>query len=655
MITNVSIISSICFDLCAVMVILTLLFALIIRKLFRGRTNTIFIVLISVVLITGLLDIYKVVYDILAVNVTVLDTRLRYLVNYAYFFFRNLTAPIYILYICSYMGVWHKIKERGLLYACWFIPCLTDIVVLCINPFTPTIFSIDGNLGYHREPMIILIYIVAVFYIFMAIYILFHYRRLVPRSKALVLGFFLPLNGIALLIQGAFPSIRVEIFSSAVLTLAVAISVHRPEEVMDFVFDTHSHNAFLSDVKKNFSAKAPTCYLLINFTNHSVLRNSIGLDLYTSLIRRMADKMYQMVRIMKTHSDVYYLDNGTFALVSSSDSYEQLLDMGRILLAYTQEPVKLRQMEVMLDSKVCLVKCPDDLSNMNSFLNFTTSFQNRLPDAKRVVVLSDVSSSKDFRIRNDMDTIINRGILDNKFKMYYQPIYSLKKEKFVSAEALIRLFDDTYGMISPAIFIPAAEESGAIHQIGDFVLEDVCRFIASDEFKALELEYVEINLSVAQCIETNLFEKIDGFMKKYGVRPEQINLEITETSVDYDPETTDRNIKLLADAGLSFSLDDYGTGYSNIKRVVSLPLDIVKLDKSLVDDMDTPMMWTVIKNTVNMLKKMKKKILVEGVEEERSLLKFKELECDYIQGYYFSKPLSEEDFIAFIKRKNEKS
>ena len=141
-------------------------------------------------------------------------------------------------------------------------------------------------------------------------------------------------------------------------------------------------------------------------------------------------------------------------------------------------------------------------------------------------------------------------------------------------------------------------------------------------------------------------------MKKYGVKPGEINLEITETAADYDPETTDRNIELLSKAGIPFSLDDYGTGYSNIKRVVSLPLDIVKLDKLLVDEMDTPMMWIVISNTVRMLKRMNKKILVEGIEDKRALVKFVEIGCDYIQGFYFSKPLPKAEFMEFLAKNN---
>lgn len=370
------------------------------------------------------------------------------------------------------------------------------------------------------------------------------------------------------------------------------------------------------------------------------------------LQRRITDKISQLERALKVYGTIYYLEQGGFSVITDSSHNEELLDLGRVVVAYMREPMKIGQLEVLLDPKICLVQCPDDISDVSSLTNFANTFHTKLPAGLRVFVLSDIADSKDFKVKNDMETIINRGIANHNFQMYYQPIYDINKCKYSSAEALIRLIDDKYGFVSPALFIPEAEESGAIHQIGDFVLEDVCRFISSADFEWLGLEYIEINLSVSQCIESNLPEKIQNLMEKYGVRPDQINLEITETGVDYDPETTDKNIDLLHRMGITFSLDDYGTGYSNIKRVVSLPLHIVKLDKSLVDEMDDKMMWSVIKNTVGMLKKMKKLILVEGVEEERQYIRFAEIGCDYIQGYYFSKPLPEMDFLKFISAKN---
>ena len=217
---------------------------------------------------------------------------------------------------------------------------------------------------------------------------------------------------------------------------------------------------------------------------------------------------------------------------------------------------------------------------------------------------------------------------------------------------MIRLFDDEYGFISPGLFIPAAEQSGAIHAIGDFVFEDVCKFIYNNRIRDYGLDYIEVNLSVAQCIEPDLARKVMDIINKFGLPTNLLNIEITETAVDYDNDLTNENIEILSRLGFKFSLDDYGTGYSNNKRLVQMPMDLVKLDKSFVDEIADENMVVVLERTIAMLKKLNKKILIEGVETKEMLDKFVELGCDYIQGFYYSKPLPEDEFIRFIDSYN---
>lgn len=639
------------YDVCAILALATLVLALIVRKLTKGRNNVVFLVLCCSMLVSAVLDIATEVLDNMQ-PLTDYYLLLREILTTIFFFFHNLSSPLYFLYISSATGGWHKIKSRSVLFYVWIVPLASVYLLLITNPITHYFFYYDSERVYRHGILFTYMYVVALYYIVAGIVMIITNRRGLSRVKFWALILFLPINALSIFVQVLYPQYRIESFSAAMLAIIVAISVHRPEEMMDYVVGMQSYNAFLSATKTNFSVNISSCYLFIRLDNFEHLKSNVGFENYMKLLRHSADKIESICRIMTNGFEAYYLDRGIYAIVAEMDKYDQLLDAGRTIYAYLQEPVKIGNMEVMSDARICIVKCPEDIGNEISLLNFASTFYNKLPEDNHVIALSQVSGTRDFRIRNDMETIISRGISERNFEMYYQPIYSVKEGRFASAEALIRLKDPTFGMISPAIFIPEAEESGAIHDIGDYVTEEVCRFIGSDNFRMLNQEYIEINLSVAQLIEMNLCDKIKSCMDKYNVNPEQINLEITETAADYDPVISDKNIRELRRAGLTFSLDDYGTGYSNIARVASLPLDIVKLDKSLVDDMDTPLMWIVIKNTVAMLKKMNKKILVEGIEDKRSLDKFIEIGCDYIQGYYFSKPLPEEEYIEFIKHKN---
>ncbi|MDE5864991.1 MAG: EAL domain-containing protein, partial [Lachnospiraceae bacterium] len=158
-----------------------------------------------------------------------------------------------------------------------------------------------------------------------------------------------------------------------------------------------------------------------------------------------------------------------------------------------------------------------------------------------------------------------------------------------------------------------------------------------------------INLSVVQCMRSDLADQVMDILKRFRIRPEQVNLEITETAASYSQKALIQNLNVLSEAGSSFSLDDFGTGYSNMIRIASLPFHIVKLDKSFVGGEANSKLLIMLRNTIKMFKAMNMKIVVEGVETEDMVKQFSDMECEYIQGYYYSKPLPKDEFVTFIR------
>ena len=212
---------------------------------------------------------------------------------------------------------------------------------------------------------------------------------------------------------------------------------------------------------------------------------------------------------------------------------------------------------------------------------------------------------------------------------------------------------ETIGFVSPEEFIPLAEKNGYIIRIGEIVFEKVCAAIRKIRDMGLRVDYIEVNLSALQSIDETVPKSFADIMKKYGISPESINLEITETAASYDQSVMTENLTQLSNAGLTFSLDDYGTGYSNMYRIAALPLKIVKLDKTFVNNQNNKM-WTILQNTVNMIKDLNMEIVVEGIETKEMVQKFSDLKCDFIQGYFFSKPIPQREFVEFIDRWNNR-
>ena len=640
--------SALYFHISAALVLVFLIISVADRKMKSGAAGRCFLLLLVITLATTLCDMFSIIMNIEAEAGRHPNLFLLYLSNTVYLLLHNLTIPAYMLLVIALTNTWHKLINNKAMIAAMTVPSLGIVLALVANFFTGKIFCFDQNHVYKRGELMLILYVFALANMAVCTVYLFKYKKLFSTQKFVALISMLPLEFIAVIIQWFFPNLLVEMFANAVALFLVLTTVQRPEEIQESVTMLRNYNAYVTDVRQDFINERPFTTIIINISNFSTLHQILGYDGANELLKIIAEKLSEIDRELKTYAQLYHIQKGRFRFAVSGEHMKTAETAAERINEELNKSLTVSGMELNLLAYVCIINCPEDIGDMQTLLRFGIDIHERLPYTGEVLYASELVGKQGFELGSVLDEIIDKAIANKSFKVYYQPIYSVAEKRFVSAEALIRLKDEKYGFISPELFIVAAERSGAIHKIGDYVMDEVCRFIASDDYKKLGLEYIEVNLSVAQCMSPDLAEKILHIMRRHNVSPDAINLEITETAMSYAQNTMSENIERLYGAGLSFSLDDYGTGYSNINRVASLPLKIVKLDKSFVDSEDNPKMWIVLQNTVKMIKDMNMHIVVEGIETEQVLEKFANLKCDYIQGYYFSKPIPEGEFVEFI-------
>ncbi|MEE3399369.1 MAG: EAL domain-containing protein, partial [Eubacterium sp.] len=251
--------------------------------------------------------------------------------------------------------------------------------------------------------------------------------------------------------------------------------------------------------------------------------------------------------------------------------------------------------------------------------------------------------------RTQVENAIRRGIAQDGFEVYYQPVYELSTKKLYGAEALLRLYDKELGQIFPDEFIPVIEQMGLIDDVDNMVLGKVCEFIESGIPEKAGMRTLNVNLSMIQCMQKGFVNRINQIVDGYKVDKHMITFEITESVGADDYIKLGEIIKELKGSGYQFAMDDYGTGYSNIQSIFSLDFDVVKIDKSILWAAEKGELgMTILTNSINMIRQMKKKIVVEGVETESQIHLLEKLGVDYQQGFYFSKPIPKADFIREI-------
>lgn len=281
------------------------------------------------------------------------------------------------------------------------------------------------------------------------------------------------------------------------------------------------------------------------------------------------------------------------------------------------------------------VRGPEDLFGLHNSLKAQLPINSGLQ-----FVYVEEKDIEDHNRKNDMVGEIKEALEDDRVEVFYQPIYSNVTHKFVSCEALARIRRKDGSLVSPGEFIPVAEKTGLIEQIGERVFVKTCEFLRDSDIIEQGIEYVEINLSVSQVEQPNLADRFIEIMRTYSINPQWINLEITESASIQARSNLLSNMEKLMKCGVRFSLDDFGKGQSNLMYVVEMPVSIVKLDMDIVKAyFKENKAKSVLSGTVKMAHDMGLKVVAEGVEEKHELEAMQSENIDYIQGFYFSKPV----------------
>ena len=639
------------FDLSAILIMAIMIAVLFLRKIQGSLTNKLLMVLYLNVLFTTVLDLWSEAYNIWFLAQET-DSTFRYVLYYGYFLSRNLTPPLFQLYLCAVTDTWHILKKHKWIQLLFTAPYAMVCVLLFSNVFLHNVFYFDENLVYTRGPLFYGLHFCAFIYFVSGIAFLITYRKVLATDKLLTLICFYPWNLLAILVQAFIPEYLVEMFLNTISLFLVSNIVQRPEEVINPIIGIRSHIAYTSDMKKAFYLRKPVQVLVARIVNYQSLLTILGNDACNDLMKRVSEKMKTAFRGKRDSADLYYLENGLFAAVSQAEDLEYYRNAAQCFAASIHGGFQMGKLELEMNSCLSVFRCPQDFEEYEKMMSFVNTFSSFLPANGVVTFLEDENDKEKFRfhLRNEIDRIVSRAIEENRFQMYYQPIYSVSQKRFISAEALIRLNDEKYGFISPELFITAAEKNGTILQIGEFVLDSVCQFMAECAKEGLPIEYIEMNLSMKQCVQMDLRDKVLYYLNKYNLRPEQINLEITETAANTAQDIVEENIRSLSEQGIAFSLDDYGTGYSNLSRIICLPFRIVKIDKSMTDKVFDSKINAILKYNIRLLKEIGMEIVVEGVETKTVLQEFEQMGCDFIQGYYFSKPLPQQEFVDFLKK-----
>ena len=282
-----------------------------------------------------------------------------------------------------------------------------------------------------------------------------------------------------------------------------------------------------------------------------------------------------------------------------------------------------------------------------AYVEYLTALAQRTPET--ILIQGDEETRKGFRYTQEIESFLETALEQDRFEVYYQPVYSLRKGGYVTLEALSRLRHPTLGPVAPEVFIGIAEKSDQIARLGLLQMRRVCRFLKEHRELMEQIQNVKINLSPTELMKSGHAGRLIGIIREFGLKPSYFQFEITETVATEYSESLSQAAAEFVEAGIGLCLDDFGAGYANLNTVLKLPFSEIKLDKSLlVGICEDDRIASFYQSIVAALQNMGYAVIAEGVETPKELGLVSRWGVDLIQGYYFSRPLPGEALLSAV-------
>ena len=400
-------------------------------------------------------------------------------------------------------------------------------------------------------------------------------------------------------------------------------------------------------------AEGKRCALLfIDLDNFRLLNNGYGHRVGDEMLAIVASRMREVVG--EPHLLGRRGGDELVALLVDLQRPDAAVEAARKLIDSIAVPARILGMEISVTASVGISFFPQDGIDLDSLLNAADAAMYQAKDSGRrtyAFYTQTVARRVDLRLR--LEQRLRKAVESRDFKLFFQPLVSLADGKMVGAEALIRWRDAELGDISPAEFIPIAEESGLIVGLGDWVLREACRVRQEWRHLQLDIPPVSINMSGVQLRQLGCVEGLLDVLSAYDVPASDIEVEVTETGLLDTSAVSRENLVRMRNAGVKLALDDFGVGFSSLAHLRDLPIHRLKIDRSFtVECMRDARTLTIVKAVIEMARSLGISVTAEGIETQAQQTWMQHLGCDAAQGYLFARPMPADDFIKlFIDRR----
>lgn len=389
--------------------------------------------------------------------------------------------------------------------------------------------------------------------------------------------------------------------------------------------------------------------LVIDIDDFTAVKQTLGADIADLLLCEVAERLSECVPI---EYPIAHISNDNFAVIRPNlDEDADAANLAQVILDNLSQPFVIQNNDIEVNYSIGITVFPNDSDDVTRLISNASLAQTKAQEQKGNsyhFFQSYMHSAAN--ARRSLLKDLRYALARQQLLVYYQPQIAVDTQKIVGAEALVRWQHPEHGLMTPGRFTRLAEEHGLINSIGEWVLFTACEQAKTWHQAGFDYLTMAVNVSPSQFRHADLLKIVRNILAETGVRPEQLELEVTENILIENLKAAKKLLTELHKLGVKLAIDDFGTGYSSLNYLQQLPVNKLKIDKCFVETItDNQQQVTIIENIIDIGHKMKMQIIAEGVEKLAELKFLRTHHCDEVQGFYFSEPLTAEEFTQLLR------
>ncbi len=409
----------------------------------------------------------------------------------------------------------------------------------------------------------------------------------------------------------------------------------------DYITGLPNRNMLQTSLLNKMATSTKVALLFIDLDRFKVINDSLGYNIGDLLLKKVADRFNSTIG---ENGKLFKQGGDEFLILLDHAEREKAVEISERIIEDFSIPFKINNYDIFTSPSIGISLFPVDGGTIEHLIKHAEyAMYQAKKNGKNTYHFYSTSLEmhKDNLLKMEMD--LHKAINRNELMLHYQPKMNLKTGSIIGVEALMRWFHPELGLVSPARFIPLAEETGLIIPIGKWALQTACAQNKLWQDQGLNQVVVSVNLSVRQFSQANLVQTVAQILEETGLDPQYLELEVTE-SMTANIEYTIKTLQQLKELGVRISIDDFGTGFSSLNYLKEFPLDTLKIDQSFVRELhNNPNDQTIVKTIISMARNLNLNVVAEGIETREQLVFLQQYLCNEGQGYFFSKPLPAEE------------